>query len=222
MVILKKYNLYLLVTSLIYFANIFAIKINGSELNDIIKPYQSFIYEVDNDLVSISMKDENINLESLKLDNAEEIKLDFDKLNKEGENNNYPKRVEWLMNFRNSSVDCQSRYCNSDQPISIKAGNNVNILNSLLKAPSISVFCKKIDINCYSDTNIFQIESTTPDSLCNIIRFKFKKDRPFPAFLKGKMDLENNLTEGSFIAGGIETIEIVFSSKLFTSVRRKL
>lgn len=221
MIIEKKYNLYLLAL-LFSYANIFAIKINGKELARIINPGQALSFKTNGNLVNIHIRDGHIEIRSVELtdplieDMIGKMKGVYASLKKDLEDRSEGIQSQVIDISDSEDISYGNYYITGTENILLNAGNEISLISTLLTSKEIIFACKNCELkNCYINTDVLKIESNSPESICQIIILKFKKNIDLPYSVEGHLDFEKNITIGGLWALGVEEIVMSFSPRAF-------
>lgn len=195
------------------------IKINGKDINTLGK-YGEIIGYTDHkeNNIFLCVKNGNIEIGSLRLhnndlENARKIRNRLEELQDQLYKN--VSRDEIVVGS-GKYINVDGAYISGDNRILLNARTTINISSAILKSKEIILSGSAFKFSeCFTEVDTLQIESTNPESIFEIIRFKFNKGSVSTPATEGQIDFMSDETTGDFIVVGAQEVGIQFSKKAF-------
>ncbi len=195
-----------------------AITVNGKNLNSIINPSQVLVYETKMDHIVIKIKDGNIEIGSVKLSNLEAAQEYYNEL-EDTKDQLCQKRAEDTLSIKAGQIEVNHAYLEARNKVIVKSLTDLSITSAILKSKEVELIAQELKFSaCFLNTDTadsLQIESNSPTSLIELIRFTFNKDLPVPAAIKGEINFVKNETNELLIAVRAQKVRIQFREHAF-------
>lgn len=105
------------------------------------------------------------------------------------------------------------------EAIILKAGDALNISNSVLNAPEIHLISDNVNLDFAAIQNantVVYIHALSDDAVISIIRIIFNPESSVPYVLNGSIDLKNAVTNIPLVATGAAKVSIQFNAPAFS------
>lgn len=195
----------------------FAITINGEDINTLIKPEESLVYSSPGyDNICLRIKDGNIEIVHYELTNTETIKTFFNELESHKEELSRYTSKDTVSFSSGANISFEGAYISGDNKVLFNAQAAIEIVDSILKSKRVCLISSILKVHgCFLDTDVLHLQSNSPESLFQVIRFTFNKSIPFPALIQGQIDFAKNTTDGDFLVVGVQKVEFQFAPQVF-------
>lgn len=201
------------------FIQLQAVTINGNDINTITSPGNTLMYKnVATNNIFISVKNGAIEIGSLRLNNYQGVK-DFLKDLETDKDQLYQNVSKDRVTITSGAhIRLNGAYISGDNQVLLEAKSFVEITDAILKSKEIVLIGNDLNLErCFIDSDVLQIEATSPNSVFKILRFTFDKSTAIPATVQGKIDFANNETGEDFLITGANQVEIIFADHAFAN-----
>lgn len=205
--------------------NLYSVKINNQELNDILKHDEVLTYTTNENNIILKVEKDNITIGSLEVNNLDEIKSlnkDYQEIkskfkkieSKDLENKIILKSDDSYVYLNNYVVNPETVIMSSDKIIDIQ--------KSILDSKNIYFSCKSLSTDtCFIDNVDFvQIEPVGCDSVFKVIKFLINNEKTeYPKMIQSSIKFDSNEEENYIIVLGSNKLEILFNDGLIGTVQ---
>ena len=199
--------------------NLFAtpITINGQNINEILTPGQTLLYENPTATnVTFSFKNGALEIGDTVLEQVESVATYRTEL----ENNKHllsqHSAGNRLISRSGGAISFNGAYITGGEQVILETGTALELYDAIVQSKEVIFACNSLKVGaCFVDAPVLQIESSCPQSLIKIIRFTFNTELSARACIQGIIDFARNETDGAFIVLGAHKAEILLAPQAF-------
>ncbi len=196
-----------------------AVTVNGKELASIISSDQLLVCTINPEEeadtnVFLSLEKEDITVEPRTVCNIETVKSNFKAI--KTKDSLYRMTSGKSINFNGKVINFDGARLSAKEEI-VYCGETINFAHATFKSKKVVFVADKFKFRtCFINTDTFQLETSDPDSIIKLIKFKFNKDISIPNGIEGEIDFTAKELSGTLLALGATEISILFNSHAFS------